>query len=158
MPEPPGPKVAIITGGGTTATGGNGGSGGGSGTTGSPDDLIPYLQQIINILASVLTAGQSKGIIEYYTIAAGGTSQLLFSSQKLVKKAIIINLSTDCLYLFSNGYEGGPIGVTAQGFPLNAASSGGLGGGSLPLGNVDLGTFSILGANTSDAYVVYYEI
>jgi hypothetical protein len=157
MPFPPGALPGVIDmGGGDVTFVPPPGPGPGSGPP-TPDPTT-LLNMLYNLEFGVYGPGGSRGIIEYYTVASGGVSQLLFNAQKLVKKAIVINMSTDTEYLFSNGFEGGPIGVTLKGFPLAPATSTGLAGGSIPMGNVDLGTFSILGATTGDPYVIYYEI
>jgi len=128
---------------------------------GGPND-VPLLTSILDVLELiqydldlVSEPGLKKGTTDYFTITAGGTSQPLYSNTKKVSNALIQNLSTDPLTL--RAASAVSAAVADQGIVLNPSTGAGLAGGSLPVGNVDLSTYTIIGATTGDGFSIYWE-
>ena len=122
-------------------------------------EQIAVLNQILNVLNELVLAGSLTTTIEYQTITAGGTPQLLYPNSKPVRFGLIQNLgATEVLTFFAAaGSVGKPIqGTASQGTVLNPASVAGQAGSSLPIGNEDLGTYTVLGATTGHGYSIRY--
>ena len=121
--------------------------------------VIALLQAIEDLLIKLIDAGESSTNTDIVKCTAGGTSQPLFGNPKLVKRALIQNLSTDDITLFwVNNSQGRPQAITAGvGTVLNAATAAGKGGGTYPAGNVDLSNCSFLAATTGDSLSVSEE-
>jgi hypothetical protein len=121
------------------------------------------LNKIYEILASVDANAKSQAFTDYITVGLAGPAVYPYS--KKVKKAIIQNLSTTdtvTVVAIPNtiGLPSRATPVTAgQGTILNPATQSGYGGGSMELGNVDLGQIWIITNNNNSQKVsVYYEV
>ena len=120
-----------------------------------PPDLTGLLQILIEIrdvLKSTFEEGGSKGEIGLESVDTGGTFKQLWTSSFKVKKGIIQNISTEDVTITT--FERSTI---SQGIILNAASSSGKGGGSLPIGNVDLQDFWFVRASSGLTLAYYIE-
>lgn len=134
--------------------------GGGGGSDGAGlTAIFNALNTLYNLLVGVFYPGGSVGNTDIITV--GTTAVLLYQNNKPVKKAIIQNLSsTDVVTIQAvSGSVGKVAPVTAgKGTLLNPAPGSGQGGGSMPVGNVDLGAFTaITNTNTGQLVSVYYE-
>lgn len=143
-------------GGGTSPLPVDGTGGGGGGGT---QFIYDILNTIYNLLVGVFGRGGSAAQTDLITV--GTTAVNIYNNPKLVKKAIIQNLSaTDVVTIVAlQGTPGKVAPIAAgKGTLLNPASSVGQGGGSMPLGNVDLGMFTaVTNTNSSQTISVYYE-
>ena len=115
-------------------------------------DQIGWLTKILTALAGSPTKGLT-GIVNVVSLSTGGTFQRISATSRLVNRAIIQNISTENVTIVS----GSPNATAGQGIALNAAPATGLGGGSLPVGNIDLSTLFFVRASSGVTLAVYYE-
>lgn len=134
--------------------------GGSSNGSSSPD--VSFLEQIVSLLFGVFGIGQSQSQLDLFTFTTHAKAYSLYNSSKPVKKAIIQNITnTDVITVFAVPYSTGKTYPVSnyEGIILNPASVANQGGGSLPLGNVDLSNFAVI-CDTTDALIglaIYYE-
>lgn len=138
----------------TGSTSGNGSAGLG--------DLLYALNQIYNLLLGVFGLGGSAVQVDILTAAT--TSAPLYSIGKPVKHAILQNLDATNIITI-NGLGAGlgkggtpPPVVAGAGIILNPAPGAGQGGGSMPVGNVDLSAFTFIANGGTPNLAVYYEV
>lgn len=140
-------------------TDGGGGGGGGGGSDALLQSILDTLLRIQVAEWGVFIPGGSLANTDFMT---GGTSPFqAYSNPKPVKKAIIQNLSpTDTLTIVFVSASAGKVApiVAGDGITLNPAPSADQGGGSLPVGNVDLSSMTLVfSTNATQEFVVYYE-
>lgn len=121
-------------------------------TNGAPQSLTGLLKQILFILNQSFFTGQSRHEITIISLDTGATFQQIFPATKLVKKAIIQNISTEAVTIISRA-----TGTVSQGIILNPADLAGQGGGSLPTGNVDLSKLWFRRVTSGVTLAVYRE-
>ena len=110
-----------------------------------------FLKAILELLEYNILAGRKHGYIDVITLTTGAAYQKLYNERKHVTMALIQNLSTEVVSLQNTG--GG-----ANGERLNPANLAGEGGGSLPVGNIDLAEISFVRTTSGVTLAVYYEI
>lgn len=128
-------------------TGGTTPPNGGGGTNGSSS----LLQQILDFIKDIYKEVEPH--IETVELNVGATFQELFPGTKKVRFGLIQNISTEniTLYTISAGQ------VAAKGICLTKANGAGEGGGSLPVGRIDLAKIWFVRATAGLSISVYYE-
>ena len=136
--------------------GGNGGTGG-NGTDNSV--IIDLLRQILEVLKGVFTINFSEPQIDVITLTTGAAFERMYDNPRKVKSAVIQNISTEDVTLqIGSGTSSTPAFTAGDGILLNAASASGKGGGSLPVGNIDLSKFYFVRTTSGDTLAVYVEL
>lgn len=104
------------------------------------------------ILSEAFNPGKADFGIDIKNVDAGPKWTQLYDTPMLVRKAIIQNISTENVTVvrWKDGATAG------QGMLLNAAAAG-EGGGSIPLGNIDLSKLWIYRATAGSSVSVYWE-
>lgn len=124
--------------------------------TGTGD--LSTLQAIQADLDLMIKPGAVQGTIDVISLTSGAAVQQLYVNPTKVRKALIQNISTDAVTLFtSTGTSNGIHGTAGSGTVLNPASVSGQGGGSLPVTNEDLSNYFFVGATTADKVSVWRE-
>lgn len=137
------------------AGGGGGGSGGGN-----LSSILYALNQIYDLLASVFQPGVSSTQTDILSATTATTA--LYTTAKPVKHAILQNIDAAniiTIYAQGKGYNANVIIEAAgEGIILNPAPIAGQGGGSMPVGNVDLSAFNFIADGGTPELAVYYEL
>lgn len=116
--------------------------------------IVALLQQIYNLLLSVFGLGASVPQVLIVTITTNGVFQQISPTPLYVKKAIIQNLSTTDTVTISSTKNA----ASGAGICLNVAGGTGQGGGSHPVGNIDLSKlFITCSTNAAQNVAVYIE-
>lgn len=116
--------------------------------------LLGILTAIYNVLLKAFGLNQSQPIIDPVDLTTGGAFQQMYPGTKAVESAIIQNISTENVTL-TTATQGQVAGL---GILLTKANNAGEGGGSHPVGNVDLAKFYFVRATAGHTLAVYYEI
>lgn len=125
-------------------------------TSGSDLTTLQAIQQDLDLIVAPNAINANIDVISTTT---GAVIQQLYPNAKKIRKAIIQNISTDPVTIFSTiGTSNGARGTNSQGIILNAASGAGSGGGTLPTNNIDLSYFWFYAATTGDKLAVYSEL
>lgn len=129
-----------------------GGGGGGL------DGANTQLGQIYSILNYEYGPGQKLPFVDTFTV--GTSFSQLYTGAKPVSKALIQNdSSTDVMSVTASfGNTGAKSGTAGQAILLNPATSANQGGGSLPVGNIDLSNLYIAtNTNSAQRFSIYGE-
>lgn len=135
-------------GGGSTPVSDGGGGGGGTGN----DSILSLLQKIYDFIVSLWDRGKSRSTIEVISLTTGATFQRLYTNSRLVRSAIIQNISTENVTLTTT-----PGGTAGLGIILNQGAGAGQAGGSLPTGNVDLMSYFFVRTTAGATLALHIE-
>lgn len=109
--------------------------------------------------------GLGQSSVEVDILTSATTSAPLYTFQKQVKHAILQNIdATNIITIqalgqgLGRGSSSAPTAIAGAGIILNPAPLAGQGGGSMPVGNVDLSAFSFIADGGTPKLAVYYEV
>lgn len=115
-----------------------------------PSSINELLKELLELWRYSVLAGRKHGTIEIISLTTGAVYQKLYAERKHVTMAIIQNLSTEVVSLANTG--------GANGVRLNQADLAGEGGGSLPVGNIDLSEIYFQRITAGVTLAVYSEL
>lgn len=115
-----------------------------------PSSINEILKELLELWRYSILPGRKHGTIEIISLTTGAVYQKLFVERKLVTMALIQNLSTEVVSLANTG--------GANGARLNPANLAGEGGGSLPVGNIDLSEIFFQRTTSGVTLAVYSEL
>lgn len=115
--------------------------------------FIDLLQKIYDLIRKTFALNASEPNIETVVLTTGGTFQQMISGTRGIKNGIIENISTENVTIVTITQNQ----VASTGVILTKANGAGEGGGSLPVGNVDLGKFYFVRTTAGLTLAVYYE-
>lgn len=147
-------------GGPTTIAPTSGGGGGGGGNPPPLSSTDALLKQIFDLLNSVFGLGKSIATTDVFATVGNTAGVILYTQSKIIKRGLIQNLSaTDSITVFATPGGKAPANIVAAfGTVLNPAPAAGQGGGSIPIGNIDLASLTFISStNASQSVSVYYE-
>lgn len=121
--------------------------------------ILSVLQEIYALLLGVFGLGGSLAQTDVFATVST-TPICLYPQSQLIKRGLIQNLSTtDEITVFATPGGKTAAAITAGlGTILNPAPGTGEGGGTMPLGNIDLASLTFISStNANQSVSVYYE-